>query len=175
MVKRTETKKTAEKVAKKLPAKQLPAKKAKPTSYTNADEDEIADDAGTTAPVSKKAPKVTQASKAEKQSSIGRQRKEYCASLIAMVKYTDEQIAEMVADKFTDKEFPLRRVKVVRDEMNSGKRGEQKQVYKRMVNVGGKLAEFVPEPKAEKKPKVAKVEKVEKVAKKSKVVPAGVK
>lgn len=85
----------------------------------------------------KKAP----ASKKEKGS--GRARKEYCAELISLQKYDDDKISEMVSDKFPDREFPPRRVGVVRREMNEGKRGEFSKTMKKFVMVDGKLTEYV--------------------------------
>jgi len=78
-----------------------------------------------------------------KEKGAGRQRKEYCAELITLQKYDDEKIAEMVNDKFTDREFPVRRVGVVRREMNEGKRGKFEKTMKKFVMVDGKLQEYV--------------------------------
>lgn len=79
----------------------------------------------------------------KKEKGAGRQRKEYCAELITLQKYDDEKIAEMVNDKFTDREFPVRRVGVVRREMNEGKRGKFEKTMKKFVMVDGKLQEYV--------------------------------
>lgn len=79
----------------------------------------------------------------EKEKGSGRARKEYCAELISLQKYDDDKISEMVSDKFPDREFPPRRVGVVRREMNEGKRGEFSKTMKKFVIVDGKTTEYV--------------------------------
>lgn len=135
----------------------MPAKtNAQKPGTTPAPKAPVQKPAAQAAPAQKKVPAPKPEAEA-KEKSVGRLRKEYCADLIAQQKFDDPTIADMVAKKFTDKEFPARRVGIVRDEINTGKRPPHVAGMKKLAvdPATGKLVDAATI-KAEAKPKAEK-------------------